>query len=43
MSKYKVFEDEIAHLKANQTYREIPIVQSPNEAIITINHSEMIN
>ena len=43
MSKYKVFEDEIAHLKANQTYREIPIVQSPNEAIITINHREMIN
>lgn len=43
MNKYHVYEAEIAQLKANKTYRKIPIVQSANEALITIDNKEVIN
>lgn len=43
MSKYAVFEQEIQRLKDNKTYRTIPVVQSANDAIITLNNQEVIN
>lgn len=43
MSKYAVFEQEIQRLKDNKTYRTIPVVQSANDAIITLNNQKVIN
>lgn len=43
MSKYAVFEQEIQRLKDNKTYRTIPVVQSANDAIITLNNKKVIN
>ncbi len=40
---YKMFEDEIQRLKDNNTYRTIPIIESANEAIITLDHQQVIN
>jgi len=43
MNKYQVFENEIQRLKENKTYRKIPIVESANDAIITLNNKQVIN
>lgn len=43
MSKYAVFEQEIQRLKDIKTYRTIPVVQSANDAIITLNNQKVIN
>ncbi len=38
-----MFEDEIQKLKANKTYRTIPIIESANDAVITLNGKQVIN
>ncbi len=40
---YQVYQDEIQALKDNNTYRTIPVIESANDAIITINQKPIIN
>jgi glycine C-acetyltransferase len=40
---YQVFEEEIQTLKDNNTYRTIPVIESANDAMITLNQKTVIN